>query len=381
MSWYNSIPKDDKLSLPKIIEDDSNYFKILTTTLEYYSERLEQLNVDNDILMQVKEINSLITASIICYFQGDIQKAQNKIKRILEIPQKQKVIICNLNESFGLHGFIPFLNDNFSAISSNKLTFYKARVSDSIMDFRASDMLHIPFNKRSLVRTQRFSTPGLPCMYFGTSSYVCWLELEKPTKSQFHVSAFEMDSSFKILNLISSWEIISVLSQERKWDYRLDKNLIIKDLILLWPLVCATSFKVRYNNGRTFKSEYIISQLLMQIINNLSIDGICYYSKRVLSDKYAFPYCVNLALPAKYSGETKISDICSKIKVKNSVNFEEYTLLKDKYVLPKLGTVIGPTTFLAQFLGNYDNTIFSDFDNYLKEQPYMEFTVEDINRV
>lgn len=50
-------------------------------------------------------------------------------------------------------------------------------------------------------------------------------------------------------------------------------------LIELFPLIIATSYKVRDNN-RSFKSEYIISQLVMQCLPLLETEGVAYISKK-----------------------------------------------------------------------------------------------------
>lgn len=46
----------------------------------------------------------------------------------------------------------------------------------------------------------------------------------------------------------------------------------------LFPIVCATSFQVLEMN-RSFRTEYMISQLLMQVVNELGINGVAYISK------------------------------------------------------------------------------------------------------
>lgn len=388
LSWYDNIEKDVSLTLPVVIGSDNEYLNKLNSLLKNYENKLISINVEKDIINQIKEFNKLILGCIDKYFEGYIDEARESLKNILRIiSEKDELIVCDLNESFGLRGFNYFekvpKDDGIEIIKdeiNEKIPLFKARVSDSIVEFDAYDMLHIPFDKRDIVKTQRFSIPGLPCMYFGTSSYVCWLELNKPLKSQFNVSEFEISKNFRILNLISSWSMISELSKKNLWNYSFDKHQIIKELMLIWPLVCATSFRVKEDKDRQFKSEYIISQLLMQIINSIKIDGICYYSKRIPFDSYAFPYCVNLALPAKYTGESKISNICQYIKIKKPVNFEEYTMLKDDKVCTRNDSYsFNSGVLLAQLICNYSNTKFYDFDMYLKEQFDMNFNVDDFN--
>ena len=56
-------------------------------------------------------------------------------------------------------------------------------------------MFHIKYSLRSKVKTQRFSFPGLPCLYLGASSYVCWLELNRPAFDKFQVATIKQKST------------------------------------------------------------------------------------------------------------------------------------------------------------------------------------------
>lgn len=48
----------------------------------------------------------------------------------------------------------------------------------------------------------------------------------------------------------------------------------------------ATSYRIK-EEGRTFKSEYIISQSIMMACKRLGYDGVAYYSKRVYDEVFA----------------------------------------------------------------------------------------------
>ena len=53
-------------------------------------------------------------------------------------------------------------------------------MDDKLIDL--VEMFHIKYELRGKVQTQRCSFPGLPCLYLGCSSYVCWLELNRPQR-------------------------------------------------------------------------------------------------------------------------------------------------------------------------------------------------------
>lgn len=379
MSWYDNIELDDRFILPKRIKYDCDYEKELLSILDDYVYKLNVIKVPKNVVDSVIRIKIRIVNSLKQYYKGNIPSALKSIAEILNRFQKREVIISDLYESFGLNGFINYLlpeNDNNNYNNNlnveDKIFFYKARLSKKVEDYEATDMIHIPFNLREKVASQRFSIPGLPCIYLGTSSYVCWLELDRPMRANFNISAMEISGEFKVLNLVSSWDLISRLSKIEDWNISLSKQKLISELLLMWPLVCATSFKVKYCDDRSFKSEYVISQLLMQVVASKEIDGICYYSKRI-NDNYAYPHCINLALPAKYNDEESLSeDIQRRLKVRKPVNFEEYSLLKNNVKNSIIRGNIdvpyydGIDAILAGLALNYSGTEFYEFDGYLR---------------
>lgn len=130
-------------------------------------------------------------------------------------------------------------------------------------------------------------------MYFGATSYVSWLELGKPADNEFNVSSYKVSGETKVLNLAITQHLINGLAAFND-DWLKDALSLIE----LFPLIIATSYKVRDNN-RSFKSEYIISQLVMQCLPLLDTEGVAYISKRVDDDSFNTPICVNVAVPMK----------------------------------------------------------------------------------
>ena len=67
------------------------------------------------------------------------------------------------------------------------------------------EMFHVPFNKRQLIKKQRFSIEGYPCLYLAGCAYTAWLELNRPQFDTIWASSFRptkeiylLDLSFKI---------------------------------------------------------------------------------------------------------------------------------------------------------------------------------------
>lgn len=103
-------------------------------------------------------------------------------------------------------------------------------------------MFHIPFNKRSKISTQRFSIPGVPCLYLAVTSYGVWLELNKPKNDNFFVSSYKIQKNLKILNLCIQQHLINGYSSSIQSKQELDDFLVLMEL---FPLTIATSFTVK----------------------------------------------------------------------------------------------------------------------------------------
>ena len=88
-------------------------------------------------------------------------------------------------------------------------------------------------------------------------------------------------------------------------------------------LAIATSFRIK-EEGRRFKSEYIISQAVMMACKKIGLDGVAYFSTRV-SD-VAFARCAtNLALFVEY--DDMYSLLIKHMKIGNPTNYALYKQL------------------------------------------------------
>ena len=228
-------------------------------------------------------------------------------------------------------------------------------------------MLHIPFINRSIVKSERFSIPGLPSLYLGNTSYVCWLEMGRPADFRFNVSPVLLDNSQKIFNLTVTlqnfYNAIDLEVSNKEIEQKLSK------LMKIYLLNYATSFNVSEQN-RNFKSEYIISQMIMLACKNKGLNGITYHSKKVSHDIFASILGVNLVLFADYNGERDYSSICDHIENGDSFNYSMF-----KQLLPSLNYkdyclridasayIKNIGTFTRQF--PYRETQFYMFDKYL----------------
>lgn len=194
--------------------------------------------------------------------------------------------------------------NHINEISFNSTLFYgkdlyRMRMFDEGEKHNRNGMFHIPFNKRTIVKTQRYSAPGYPCLYLGKSAYICWEEMLRPNLDKCYVSRFHTDEPMFVYDL--------TLPSISKWNNNIDA---FRDDLLSFPLVIACMVKVAKPKD-PFKPEYIIPQLLMELvieerqnvrIINVSkkiIIGIAYTSVHKSNDfKFTPDKSVNLAIPA-----------------------------------------------------------------------------------
>lgn len=371
--------------LPQEVGEDKDYLPTLEKIFsEYYNyihnkKAFEEYNIDND----VKKITSDIIKAIKEYYLGNISNAQCIICEIIENCIKNdstQFLLSELDKNYAFRGIAPFdnirdMNVDYKKQAEYELSFFKARQGK--VESRVN-MVHIPLDSRGLISTQRFSIAGIPCIYLGVTSYVCWLELRKPTDSEFNVSAFKFNEDgkkLKILNLVISEALINGmgnLNENISYSKRLQS-----EMLKIWPLVCATSFRVN-DESRKFKSEYIVSQLIMMNLKKLGIDGVAYLSKQV-KDDFQYPFTVNLALPVCDINNSKYGDICNNFELTLPSNFSKYTKImnshidKNSYINECYQNGFHSQVYFDNERIKYSDIVFSEFDNYLVSSDFSKY--------
>lgn len=272
--------------LPILYDEDKDFRIVLSNALKDYMALLCQLDhnevEDLDHIIEATESNCKSICRVVeSIYEGKHYDAFVEMNKRLDVTK-----LC------------------FRAIPEGTF-FYRMRINDLKEKFGRRDMFHIPLNKRGLVRTQRYSMPGYPCLYLGTSIAACWEEMDRPNLDSCMFCCFKTTKELKVLCL--------EFPTKERWCNE------IENYILMMPYIIACMIQVDSVNS-AYKPEYIISQLITEwLINHESLEdqyeevlGISYTSVHI-NDEFGFPRRVydNIALPVK---DIKSDDYCSVLK-------------------------------------------------------------------
>ncbi len=281
---------DDIFTLPRTQPPKEDYKIFVNKVFKQYLEKLEKVEQFEDIQFSIQSIKdrqnhlvSQLKLAIHEYYDGKPASALSELEKGLISNTKNFEELLNVREFY---------------IDSD---FYRVRIHKVNFPLSLENFFHIPFELRGKIKTQRFSIPGFPTLYLGTSSYVCWEELNRPNINDFQIVRLKNTSPLKVIDLSPPKE-----NTESAYDYY--------KYLMIWPLVFACSVRVR-NYDDEFKPEYIIPQLLLQWVRKDNrIDGISYQTTHIdFKNSLCDGEFLNLAIPVK---ENKTKGLCSELKKK-----------------------------------------------------------------
>lgn len=365
---------DSIFKTPVSVDEDYLYYENLK---EKYEEILRKFNgiEDEKFFQELNSIKENVLDAIQNYYSGELEQACEHIEKIVTEFVEDDLIVDDVNSHF-IFKWIAEEQKIHKGNNGKPIDLYKARIAEGIDSFDAEDMIHIPFKKRGLVPTQRFSIAGVPCMYLATSSYCCWKELGMPPDNMFNVSHVTLEK-LRLFNLAVNLRFLkaAIIKNVDFSECSITLNEFLKDYFKLWMLNFACSYIVK-EEGRAFKSEYIVPQLVMLALKKNNIDGVVHCSRKIeetVSNLWANPKNLNVAIIGKYEKE-KGDDIFLKdyISITNSVNYNEFKQLNLKGMSPKynknLDWLPNQINFiqLAGDTYSYSNTDFYYFEAYIK---------------
>lgn len=307
---FQKIFSNETYQLP-IFWDGEDFYATLYKHLKGYREDIEKnYGYDSDLCAKVKSICQGICAAVDYSFRGYPEKAYKRFESVMDILKED-----------------PLLIDK-QKIKNEKL-YRVVDVGNAAKPSRQR-LFHVPFSLRSKMSTQRYSIPGFPCLYLGTSVELCCAEIEKDPKLDYlYVSRYELQTDSSALEY--SLRILINGAQKPVFD---NGTFIIFDISIKpnkaantmqnkdfakytkwYPLIAACSY-VRAMRNSNYSAEHIIPQLFIQWLRSEyeeAVVGIKYFScapayESTLGNNYVFP-----TMGTPYHARKTIADYCPKL--------------------------------------------------------------------
>lgn len=283
----------------------------------------------------------------VTYYQRSIQPHVDSVRKHKR-PQATSLqqIIVRLTE--GIKSSVRFyyegkllqaaqtFHETLNAIGIEQLTsvemfpegrvFYRARYSAE-RPLTRRELFHNPFENRGIVSTNRYSIPGLPALYLGDSTYVCWEEYNRKDFRNLYFSRFSNTEPLKMVKIQRLPDLIIQLSADNMSEER--RMDILARYLSLFPLSIACSIRTRSTTD-VFKPEYIIPQLLLQYVTDLKgkgASGIMYPSTKVDYTRIEGVPAYNYVFPVRHiKSKGYCSDLARIFTLTNPTSSELETM-------------------------------------------------------
>lgn len=378
---------------------DETFDTFLTKLFRSYVSQIRELEDEENpricskVIESISEIECLssnVAEAAKHYLEGHPHQAYQEIVSSLRIAEFGNMIseISSFDPAVTPVPFDQFLEATLHP------TLYRMREDKALTasgQIDRKEIFHVPFEKRKLVQNQRYSIAGLPCLYFGSSLWICWEELGRPDLNATFLSRFRLTEAIKVLDLqlapLRAWELykdirVGQLAQSPRVGELMKRydDDFISSYVIYWPLIAACSIRVEDRNG-SFFPQYIVPQLLLQwVTKEKEVNGIRYFSTRALeSDWYAN---VNYVFPSreiKHSGRCRF--LAERFRLMSPIPWEvlERLNLPNRHVMT--GNERGVVKVADELWVHYYMTDFFQAESRLaqmvEEHPPREGMVED----
>lgn len=234
------------------------------------------------------------------------------IGKIFDIFLDAYIFWINNDSTKATKTICDYLEENrlFKEISLQDKLMFRVRYSESRLSHW--DMFHIPFNKRYLIRNQRYSLVGRPMLYLGFSSKYVLKELGyNENDKNYYISGFYLKDNEKLKvcdfrYLMPDFQdaVIENLIEDENEN---NEEFLQRFKISVIASIC--SFKKRSQNN-DFCEEYILPQIISEIVNEKGYQGLLYSSTKTeenSSNTNSF-YDANAVIFTKYES-SKFYDV------------------------------------------------------------------------
>lgn len=173
---------------------------------------------------------------------------------------------------------------------------FRLREASSFEKVDRGGIFHIPFHLRHLVTPRRYSLLGLPMLYVGSTLFVCWEELGRPSFDGLWVAAMRLRKNCKVHVLDFGYRPALLAALLANTQGNIPASRFAVAHAILWPLIAACSFPRTFEDA-AFIEEYILpQQVIALLVETGDFDGVRYFSNRVygyggefLTQNFVFP--------------------------------------------------------------------------------------------
>ena len=277
-------------------ENGCDYRKTLSEILGGYQEMIKENSNDAlffaEVVANIDTLERLITS---CY-QGKRSTAYTQLKNLLKRYEKDSI---------------------FAEIPSDAI-FYRMRVCDLRKEIKRKELFHIPFEKIRQIKTQRYSSPGYPCLYLGVSLYGCWEEMQRPDTESTLFSVFKTSKSFRVVDMR-----IPTLQE-----YLDNAEFYLK----FFPVIIASTIPV-INSDDIFKPEYLLPQMILEWViekrREINAIGVYYTSAFKNNEFYELDHeWDNIVLPVQKTSEKGICQELASLFTMTKPTCYEYEFMQ-----------------------------------------------------
>jgi hypothetical protein len=342
----------DILDLPKA-RTDLDFERYVAAMLDAYLGELSKVRPLDFISQNIRLKHGLVEEVI-----GDIKLAINQYLR--GYPYRAYELLARLINKLGAH-FNQFFPPKDVAKELSSLYRMCTNKAASVGRDR---LFHCPFELRHRVGTQRYSIPGLPCLYFGGSSFICWREIREPSKGEVHISRFAVTegTELKVVNLAYRPALMAAMVNANLPEVNKEGQLsaLAISYVTCWPLLAVCAIR-RLHDG-PFAPEYIVPQMLLQWISDTkAFHGIRFFSTRT-EEFFDDPKTgVNYVFPARTTPANGYCDELRKIfKLTAPIGWNDATRQEAKLIaLPRYKIRQNPIAELESTYGHVESVLDS----------------------
>ena len=383
-------------------KNNMDYEKKLKENLDDFVKKINKLAFSQEDKLIVEDICEKVKEAFEKAKVNDVKGAREIVKVLLENYNKNEFAVSDLDRSYAFRAIAPFKalrqrnvsEEECENMMDGDLNFFRARQigKDKIIR-KKEEINYLSYNNREKAGDMRFSSKGKICLYLGTTSYVCSRECRWDGKKNLYMASYkfnEKGKKLKILNLVVTVALINGMIP-REEDNSECRELY-NEMIKVFPLALATMFTIHTSDDERkekCKYEYLLSQIIMDVISEAGIDGVAYLSRQG-KDDFQYPQMVCLAIPVKDINQNRpygklINNFTMTLPflynkfVKRSINdvdFGKGSYINEKYC--KYTNDLKTENYFAKvdYQGKnvfYQDIEWSKFDDYLVNQIHTKF--------